>query len=307
MRGAMSSSNRRGFTTVELVVVLLIGGVVAASIGSVLRRQQRFFTNAATLVEHRVSLRDATAILPAEIRALAPAGGDIIAFSDSALEIRATIGAAIACDTVAGGDALDLAPPGASGGAPLAAYSTTPQPGDIALVFDGGLSEDSTDDAWRALTITQTAPLTTVCVGSPLIAAADAGAPRLRIRFPPGTRASASIEPGAFVHILRRVRYRLYRASTSDWYLGYSEWDATAFTVVQPVSGPFAAYTRRAGASGLMLRYLDDAGAVVTAPDDAARIARVEVVARAEIGAGLSGTSRAYLDSLAVTVRVRNR
>jgi Tfp pilus assembly protein PilW len=301
----MSSSSRRGFTTVELVVVLLIGGVVAATIGSVLRRQQRFFTNAATLVEHRVSLRDATAILPAEIRALSPGSGDIITFSDSALEIRATIGAAIACDTVAGGDALDLAPLGTTGAAPLAAYSTSPQPGDIALVFDAGLSGDSTDGAWRVLPIVQTAPLSTVCVGSPLVA--DAAAPRLRIRFPPGTRASASIEPGAFVHILRRVRYRLYRSSTSDWYLGYSEWDATAFTVVQPVSGPFAAYARGAGASGLVLRYLDDAGAVVTAADDAARIARVEVVARAEIGAGLSATTRAYLDSLTVTVRVRNR
>ena len=90
-------------------------------------------------------------------------------------------------------------------------------------------------------------------------------------------------------------------------YLGYSEWDGTGFTVVQPVSGPFAAYSRRAGASGLQLRYLDDAGAVITAGADAGRIARIAIVARAELEAGLSGNAPEYMDSLGVTVRVRNR
>ena len=139
-------NRRRGFTTVELMVVLVIGGVIAAAIGSVLRRQQRFFTNAATLVQRRGSLRDATAILPAEVRALAPPDGDIIAFSDSALEMHATIGAAVACDTVAGGVALDLSPVRSARPVPLAAYSTMPQAGDAARVFDGGATNAADDD-----------------------------------------------------------------------------------------------------------------------------------------------------------------
>jgi hypothetical protein len=299
--------SRRAFTTVELLVVLLIGGIVAATIGSVLRRQQRFFANASALVERRVSLRDATGILPAELRALSPAGGDVLAFSDSALEIRSTIGAAIACDTVAGGEALDLAPVRISRVAPLSAYGTTPQAGDVALVFDAGATDSPDDDAWLALPVASVAPVTGVCVGSPLLDVVDAGTPRLRLRFATSTRVSPSARAGAFVHLLRRVRYRLYRASTSDWYLGYSEWDGTAFAVVQPVSGPFAAYSRLPGASGLALRYLDEGGAVITSPGDASRIVRIEVVARAEIGAGLSGIARGYADSLGVTVRVRNR
>jgi hypothetical protein len=76
---------------------------------------------------------------------------------------------------------------------------------------------------------------------------------------------------------------------------------------VQPVSGPFAPYSDRAGSSGLFLRYLDDAGNPLTSATDAARIARIEVVARAVLGAGLSGIAGGYTDSLAVTVRVRNR
>ena len=299
---------RRGFTTIELLVVLVIGGIVAATIGSVLQRQQRFFTNAAALVERRVSLRDATGILPAEMRALAPLAGDVMAFSDSALEIRATIGAAIACDTVGGGEALDLAPVRTSRGVPLAAYGTAPQPGDIALVFDAGLADSSSGDAWLTLPVSGVGPIAGVCAASPLLdPIADAGAPRLRLSFASGARVSAGVRPGTFVHVLRRVRYRLYRASTSDWYLGYSEWDGARFSVVQPVSGPFAPYSVRAGSSGLFLRYLDDAGNPLTLATDAARIARIEVVARAALGRGLSETAGGYRDSLAVTIRVRNR
>jgi hypothetical protein len=101
------------------------------------------------------------------------------------------------------------------------------------------------------------------------------------------------------------VRYRLYRAGTGEWYLGYAEWDGTAFGTVQPVSGPFASYSRRAGTSGLALRYFDDAGTELTLAADAGRIARVEVVARSLPGSGLSQTS--ITDSQAVTVRPRNR
>ena len=209
-------NRRRGFTTVELMVVLVIGGVIAAAIGSVLRRQQRFFTNAATLVQRRGSLRDATAILPAEVRALAPPDGDIIAFSDSALEMHATIGAAVACDTVAGGVALDLSPVRSARPVPLAAYSTMPQAGDAARVFDGGATNAADDDAWLTLPVAAVASRINVCAASPLLDADDATAPRLRISVATGTRISSTVRPGAFVHIQRRIRYRLYRAGTGE-------------------------------------------------------------------------------------------
>src|SRR4051794_2572814 len=120
-------SRRRGVSTIELLIVMVIGGVVASAIGGVLRRQQRFFMNAASIVEQRVSLRDATGILPGELRALSPKAGDALAFSDSALEFRATIGTAVACDTVAGGGAIELAPAQTASSRPLSAYTTSPQ------------------------------------------------------------------------------------------------------------------------------------------------------------------------------------
>jgi hypothetical protein len=295
---------RRGVSTIELLIVMVVGGVVAAAIGNLLRRQQRFFTNAAAVVEQRVSLRDATGILPGEIRGLSPAGGDVLTFSDSALEMRATIGAAIACDTVAGGGAIDLAPARA-GARTLAAFATAPQPGDVALVFDSGVPSDT--GGWTALDITSATPRLDVCARSPLIdATSDARAARLQLRFTTGSRVPPSVRPGAFVRVLRRVRYRFYRASTSQWFLGYSEWEGVAFGAVQPVSGPYAAYSRRSG-SGLLLRYFDDAGGEVVSPTDAARIARVEIVVRGAPGAGLSDVSRGYTDSETVSVGVRNR
>ena len=297
--------NRRGVSTVELLVALTLAAMIAASLGDILRRQQRFFTTASTVVERRVSLRDATAILQSELRGIAPAGGDILAFSDSALEIRTTIGGGIACDTLPAGAGVDLSPVRPAPAVPLASFSTSPQPGDIALVFDQAVSQGVEDDRWIAAVVASAAPASGACLTSPLTdLAADDDAARLRLRFD-GSVLAQTVIPGAFVRVLRRVRYRLYRAGTGEWYLGYAEWDGSTFGVVQPVSGPFAAYSRRAGTSGLALRYLDETGRQLTLAEDAPRIARVEVVARSLPGKGLSQLSST--DSQAVTVRPRNR
>jgi type II secretory pathway pseudopilin PulG len=301
----MRAVTRAGFSTVELLVAFTMAAVIATSLATVLRRQQRFFTNAAIVVERRVSLRDATAILQSELRGISPAGGDILAFSDSALEIRTTIGGAVACDTLPAGAGVDLAPVRPPPAVPLASFSTSPQPRDIAIVFDQGASPRDDDDRWVAAEIADAAPVATSCLTSPLPGArADASASGLRLRFT-SAALPPTVNPGAFVRVLRHVRYRLYRAGTGEWYLGYAEWDGSGFSTVQPVSGPFASYSRRAGASGLALRYFDDAGAQLALPEDAARIARVEVVARSSEGTGLSDVSTA--DSQAVTVRPRNR
>jgi hypothetical protein len=294
---------RVGFTTVELLVALVLGGIVAAGIGSVLRRQQRFYTSAASLVEQRISLRDATGILPGELRALSPAGGDVLAFTDSALEIRATIGTAIACDTVPGAGAIALAPVNGPS-APLTSFTTAPQAGDIALVYDAGARDLASDDVWISLDVGDVAVSSSVCAGSRFAPTPSVALPII-VRFGSGGRVRASVLPGAFVRVLRRVRYRFYRAGTGDWYLGYSEWAGSGFSVVQPVAGPFASYSRR-GASGLALRYVDENGAELIDPGDAVRIARVTIVARG-VGRGTLAETGAVTDSQTVGVRVRNR
>ena len=293
-----------GFTTVELMVALVLGGIAMAAIGTVLRRQQRFYTSAASLVEQRVALRDVTGILPGDLRALSPAGGDVLVFSDSALELRATIGAAIVCDTVPGGGAIALAP---ASGRPtaLSSFTTAPQAGDVALVYAGGASDRADDDTWISLSVADVATSAAVCVGSPFVPNEVSSGPPLIVRFSASGGVSQPIGPGAFVRLLRRVRYRFYRAGTGEWYLGYSEWSGAGFTVVQPVSGPFAAYSSRGG-SGVALRYFDENGMELVDPGDAAAIARVLVVARG-VARESPSAARPVTDSQAVGVRVRNR
>jgi len=295
--------NGVGFTTVELMIALVLGGIVMAAIGAVLRRQQRFYTSAASLVEQRVALRDVTGILPGELRALSPAGGDVLAFSDSALELRATIGTAIGCDTIPGGGAIALAPTSGRR-AQLSSYTTAPQAGDIALIYDGGVTDRGDDDTWISVAVADVAASPAVCVGSPFIPTTGASTPPMILRFGAGSRVSPSVRPGAFVRVLRRVRYRFYRAGTGDWYLGYAEWTGAGFSVVQPVSGPFAAYSSR-GAGGVALRYFDENGRELVDPGDGARIARVRVVARGVARGALSAT-RSVTDSQTIAVRVRN-
>jgi len=301
-----SLTGHRAFTTVELMVGLVVGGIVAAGVATVLRRQQRFFTNASMMVEQRFSLRDATGILPGEVRALAPGSGDVLAFSDSSLDMRATIGAGIVCDTLAGAAGVALAPSPSNGRAVLSSLTTTPQAGDIALVFDARVPERAVDDAWIAFDVASVAWSTVACSRSPLTDPPGPGALRMVLRFPPSAVVPQTVTSGAFVRVLRRVRYRFYRAGTGEWYLGYAEWDGVGFGIVQPVSGPFASYSRRQG-SGLELRYFDDAGTQLFAPGDAARIARVDVVVRGAAREALNGSRAQLTDSQSVTVRVRNR
>ena len=298
---------RRGVTTVELTVVLTIAGLVAAAIGTVLRRQQRFYARAATVIEHRASLRDATEILPAELRALSPAGGDVLTFSDSALEIRTTIGAALACAVAPDGSAIDLAPVSALRARALAAFGTSPQPRDLALVYDLGVPDDSTDDRWIAREVAAIASVAGLCAASRFVDTDRSALTGLRLRLGPAAAFPTSVGAGAYVHVVRRVRYRLYRGATGDWYLGYSEWDGATYGVVQPASGPFAAYSTRAATTGLLLRYFDVNGAELAAPDEASRIVRVEVSARAAGDSGMSDVSPGVGDAQAVTIRMRNR
>jgi hypothetical protein len=84
-----------------------------------------------------------------------------------------------------------------------------------------------------------------------------------------------------------------------------------------PVSGPYDAYSSTAGVgSGLGFRYYDVNDIEIASgagPTDRARIARIDLVARARTSAVVrtagiqNGVSQQYKDSLAVSVMLRNR
>jgi len=78
---------------------------------------------------------------------------------------------------------------------------------------------------------------------------------------------------------------------------------------VQPVSGPYNAYSPGSG-SGLSFRYYDVTGAELTSESTGVTVARVDIVLRGATAraVSLAGDSRRmYRDSAIVSVSPRNR
>ena len=62
------------------------------------------------------------------------------------------IGTAIGCDTIPGGGGIALVAPSGRR-AQLSSYTTAPQAGDVALIYDGGATDRADDDSWISLAV----------------------------------------------------------------------------------------------------------------------------------------------------------
>jgi hypothetical protein len=107
------------------------------------------------------------------------------------------------------------------------------------------------------------------------------------------------------IRLFRRAHYGFYREASGLWYLGYFDCPGGACAQMQPVAGPFRAYS--ASASGVRFAYFDSTGAATTNRN---LVARVDVTLRTETTLpdrtpGLRGPT--YQDSLNVVVALRNR
>jgi prepilin-type N-terminal cleavage/methylation domain-containing protein len=291
-----AARRRRGVTLVELTVALSIALVVGAAAGGVLARQHRFYAEAGEVAAGRQQVAGALAIVAADLRAASPAAGDLTAIAPDAVQLRATIGAAVACATA--GDALDSpTPSGAARAAGLVAWRSAPRAGDTLAVYhppDGTLPGRWTSHAVASFSATGGA-----CpAGDPL----GGGGTGARIVVDAATPLSPDVGAGTAVRVLRHVRYSLYVGGDGGRQLGYADYRAGAgWATVQPVAGPFAA-----PAGPPAFRFLDDAGAELAAPHRA-RTARVLLALRAESSRvpGRRTLGGAH-DSAAVAVRGRD-
>src|SRR5437667_9994140 len=85
----MSARARRGFTMVELLVALVLLGLVSAALYRVLVNNQRLYMAQTQRIDLSQNIRAAANILPAELREIDAADGDIIAMAPDRLEVRA--------------------------------------------------------------------------------------------------------------------------------------------------------------------------------------------------------------------------
>ncbi len=297
-RAGAGTPARYGFTLVEILVVVVLLGLVGGALMSMIARQQRFYSGASGIMELRGNIRQLIEILPAELRGLSPADGDIYEMTGSSIAFRSTTGASVVCSIAGGGTTITIPPVRVSERNGLTAWTAMPQAGDSLLVYDDSVG------VWRRVELATNPVAGSSCAG--LVSNATEAAAGRTLTLSPAL--SSTVRPGAAIRFYRYAYYGLYQAFNGHSYLGYYDCVRTRSPVcgtIQPVSGPYLPGSN--GAPGLTLTYLDGAGAVTADPT---RVARINIVARAQSSQTIRMDGIAtdtYQDSLNVVVAVRNR
>jgi hypothetical protein len=299
--GSAPARRRRGFTLIEILMVAVLAVLVLGGMMSVLVRQQRFYLGTADLLEARSQTRQAAGILPTELRALSPVGGDILSMSDDALEIQATVGSSAICALASG--LVTLPPINPIMGNAVTTWAVEPAVGDTVLIFNEGPTGSMSDDSWSRHEIAFTQRRNKVCpVSTGLTTLIDSD--KFSVQFTVVGTLSPNITAGAPIRFLRRASYSLYAGANGKWYLGYCS-PQCGPSGPDPIAGPFVPVTN--GEGGIQFTYLDANGAVTADPE---QVAQVSVLVRAESRSRMSTASfdsRLAGDSLRFTVGIRNR
>ncbi|MDQ8163324.1 MAG: prepilin-type N-terminal cleavage/methylation domain-containing protein [Gemmatimonadota bacterium] len=304
---AASTTPRRGFTIVELLVTMIIVSVVGIILSRLMLGQQRFYQRTNEQIGMRRELRTAMSLVPADLRSISSAGGDLTTFNETALTFRAVLGASAVCARPSN-SAIDL-PPLNMARSTITSWYAMPQAGDTIWAFNDSLSRGAEDDVWVPLRVTNIAQSTAYCPGSALTdATLDATKPRFRVSVSPNL--SDSIVVGAALRFTRSVRYALAAQTSGRYYLTRAQYIGGAWETATPVSGPYDAPSGTNG--GLRFTYFDSLGAAVTNAAMGRSVSRIDLILRAR-GASSSGTfgtgssTTSLTDSLAFRIALRNR
>lgn len=299
---------RLGFTLLELAIVLGILGVMGSAIGLTLLRQQRFYRGTEELVGARQGVRDAIEILSADIRGMSIADTARL-LADSALEIFASVGSSVVCQIA--GSEIGL-PAGASPRRnTLTALVTQPDTGDLALFLRDSADAGTLWERHRIAAFSARSKATT-CPPSTGFAADNVDATGTAFVVALSDSLSYHVHRGAPVRFIRRGRYSLYRSSDGSWYLGYRRCNALGPSVcgaIQPLSGPYRAYSSNPRSTGLLFEFFDASGIRLPPGSSSLGLARVDVTARSENRQGILVEGRSWMpaDSATVSIAVRNR
>jgi hypothetical protein len=198
----------------------------------------------------------------------------------------------------------------------MTTWNRLPVVGDSLLVYNDSSSFAATDDAWTRHQITAVTAVTgNVTNGCPsasgLTQAGDltANNPSYQLTLSPA--ASSRVLVGSAMRFFRRVRYRIYKDTDNQWYLGFFDCltgRVPACNPTQSIAGPFQPYA--AGTtSGVQFAYYDSTGAVTANP---LQVARISLIVRGQSAgllnlSGVGGGGMTFRDSLRIEVGLRNR
>src|SRR4051812_15878619 len=218
------SRGRRGFTMVELLVALVLLGLVSAALYRVLVNNQRLYFAQTQRIDLSQNIRAAINILPAELRELDAADGDIIAMSADSIQIRAMRWLSFVCKppVLAGVNAgIQMTIRGGTVGQPMYYGARDINDADGLVVYVDGDPTTRTDDYWVLSTMTGKAASTCNAAGPVTAAQQPATLVTFTGNFIAGTNVPGAIPTGAPVRGYETVTYKLYRpAGDSLWYIG---------------------------------------------------------------------------------------
>ena len=304
-RSLMSTRNRSGFSMVEIMVALVLLGIVCGGIMTVVMRQQTFYRSATDVIDTRQQIRQATSVIPVDLRGVSSVGGDILAMSDSALEVRSNIGSGILCAHTP--SQITIPPQNLSLGRAFTSFLNKPQVGDVAIVFNDS-TPGNQDDTWQIVSITR---LDSTLAGCATFTDPVGDATKYRYVYDVSPNLSTLIVNGAPIRFAKRAKYATYKSATDNlWWLGYRECrgDGTGCSALQPVSGPYRPYVANDTInSGISFVYRDVSNAKTAVP---ANVARIELFVHGQTQGAVSlggGKATPYRDYQKVTIAIRNR
>jgi prepilin-type N-terminal cleavage/methylation domain-containing protein len=342
-----TSSARQGFTLAELIVAMVLFSLVGGGILTVVMRQQRFYRSTAEIIQQQGQLRQGGNVLPLDLRMVSTSdtlvngvgsanNADIYSRNDWSLEFRRTFGSSLVCAMRTAGttDTIMLYPKALDDVAAVSSWGIAPVEGDSILILDDWTTVGPGDDRWRAYEVKSVTPVKGIngCPwkgktpgdNTPLLALSDtvrfsyevALATNTNIGNPTAAGQPVTIIVGAPVRFFRRVRYEIYQAGDTSWYLGYSDCLRTYGTwngcsEVTPVAGPYKPYTGVASENGIVFSYYGANGNLLTSGDPSRLISRVDVLMRSQTRNQVtrtgSGPTEHYRDSLLFSIGIRNR
>ena len=282
---------RFGFTLIELLVAMVIFGLVAGAVVNVMIVSNRTTSDQGQRIDMQQNIRAANAILPAEIRSLDAADGDIKAMSLTSLTIRASRQLAIICTLPVTGGAMVN---GVLGGvivvvrSPLYSSQRAFAAGDSLWVWYEGDVSTRSDDGWLPALVTAVGAqnCTDGTAGVRLTANLGIAAPKVN--------AANVIPNGSPVFGFETVTYATGLAADGRYYLNMTTPAGTA-----PVLGPLP------DVNGVNFTYYDANGAITATP---ALVRQIGLAVREQsVNRIRKGTTTAYaVDSLLTRITLRN-
>lgn len=289
----MLTLTRRGFTLIELLVALVLMGLVSVGIYRVLVNNQRLYQAQTQRIDLQQNIRAGVTILPAELRELDAADGDIVAMTATTLTVRGSRQLAFICTPPVIGVP-------AGGVAPVTMTIRTDLfynlrdfniATDSVFVYYEGDEGTTSDDGWvrgeiRAIN-------NAVCAdgapGRQLVTNLLFGVNQIA--------AAGRIQNGSPVRGYETVTYSVYQAADGRWYLGYQ---STTGGDRQPLIGPVL------DANGVTFDYFDVNGNATALP---AQVAQIRIILRAQTATPVrtgEGPLRFVTDSIVTRVALRN-